>query len=180
MKKMILGALLLLASFTASAASVSIFNPQVVQGSGDVISFQPNGTQFTFGSDFNDAPEAVAVSWNSALTGAAQGLVDFEVSSTLVDWSLSIFDGATETVLTSNNVSNTAVSALFNMTSGTVYTLVMTGTAVISSFTASFAYPPSVSEVPLPAAVWLFGSVLMGGLAMRRRSQKLNAQAVAA
>ena len=35
---------------------------------------------------------------------------------------------------------------------------------------ASFAYVPSVSEVPVPAAAWLFGSALMSlGLARRRK-----------
>ena len=179
MKKLILGAVLLLVSFTASAASVTISNPQVIEGSGSVMSVDASGAQFTFGSEFV-APESVAVSWNTTLTGISLGLVDFDVSSTLVDWSLSIFDGVNETVLSANNLANSSVSSLFTMTGGTVYTLVMTGTAAISSFTASFAYPPSVSEVPLPAAVWLFGSVLLGGLAMRRRSQKMNAQAVAA
>ena len=35
---------------------------------------------------------------------------------------------------------------------------------------SSFAYVPSVSEVPVPAAAWLFGSALMSlGLARRRK-----------
>lgn len=180
MKKFLLGAMLMLASFAASAASVSITNPTVTMGSGNVLSIELPGTQYTFGSEFVEG-EAVSLSWSSELTGAALGLVDFNVSSTLVDWSLSIFDGISTTVLSSDNLANTAVSSLFTMASGTVYSIIMTGTAAISSFNVGFAYPPAVSEVPLPAAVWLFGSVLLGGLAMRRRSQKLGRQqAVAA
>ncbi|MCD8512172.1 MAG: PEP-CTERM sorting domain-containing protein [Nitrincola sp.] len=35
-----------------------------------------------------------------------------------------------------------------------------------------------VSEVPLPAAFWLFGTALVGGLAFRRnRMKKLSTQA---
>lgn len=34
--------------------------------------------------------------------------------------------------------------------------------------------PPPVSEVPLPAAVWLFGSALLGGFAVRRKRQKVK------
>ncbi|QEW06235.1 hypothetical protein [Nitrincola iocasae] len=179
MKKLLLGAVLMLASFAVSAASVSITNPTVTTGSGNVASFTAPDIQYTFGSAF-DAGEAVSLSWDTELTGAALAQANFSVSSTLVDWSLSIFDGLNETVLTSNNAANTLVSSLFTMASGTVYNIVMTGTAAISSFTVGFSYPPAVSEVPLPAAVWLFGSVLLGGLALRRRSRKENMQAVAA
>ncbi|WP_036519932.1 VPLPA-CTERM sorting domain-containing protein [Nitrincola sp. A-D6] len=169
----------MLASFAASAASVSINNPTVLAGSGDVLSINLPATQYTFGSEFVPG-EATSVSWDTVLTGASMGLVNFNVSSTLLDWSLSIFDGSSTTVLTSNNADNSVVSSLFTMSSGIVYNLIMTGTSAINSFTVGFAYPPAVSEVPLPAAVWLFGSVLLGGLALRRRSKKENMQAVAA
>ena len=178
MKKILLGAMLMLASFTASAASVSIANATTT-GSGLLTQVTIPTIQYTFGSDF-ETGEAVAISWDSELTGASAGLVDFSVSSTLADWSLSIFDGVNTTQLTSGNAANTFIPSLFTMTSGTVYNILMNGTAAITSFTVGFTYPPSVSEVPLPAAVWLFGSVLFGGLALRRRSRKANMQAVAA
>ncbi|WP_417585092.1 hypothetical protein [Nitrincola sp.] len=168
MKKFLLGAMLLLVSFAASAASVSISNPVATTGSGDLTPVVIPTVQYTFGTDF-EVGELVSLSWDTELTGAAMGLVDFNVSSTLVNWSLSIFDGITTTELTSNNDANTLVSSLFTMASGTVYNIIMTGTAAITSFTVGFSYPPEVSEVPLPAAVWLFGSVLLGGLALRRR-----------
>ncbi|WP_225307580.1 hypothetical protein [Nitrincola iocasae] len=177
MKKFLFGAMLLLVSFAASAASVSISNPVVTTGSGDLTQLAIPTVQYTFGTDFV-VGESVSLSWDTELTGAALGLVDFNVSSTLVNWSLSIFDGITTTELTSNNDANTLVSSLFTMASGTVYNIIMTGTAAINSFTVGFSYPPEVSEVPLPAAVWLFGSVLLGGLALRRR--KAQQVAVAA
>ncbi|WP_417585090.1 hypothetical protein [Nitrincola sp.] len=178
MKKLLLGAVLMLASFAVSAASVSITNPTTT-GSGSVMSFTAPDIQYTFGSGF-EAGESVSLSWDTELTGAALAQTNFSVTSTLVDWSLSIFDGVNTTVLTSDNLANTLVSSLFTMASGTVYSIIMSGTAAISSFTVGFSYPPAVSEVPLPAAVWLFGSVLLGGLALRRRSRKENMQAVAA
>ncbi|KGK42903.1 hypothetical protein LH51_04035 [Nitrincola sp. A-D6] len=168
MKKFLLGVMLMLASFAASAASVSITNPTVTTGSGGVVTFAVPGTQYTFGSNFV-AGEAVSVSMDTELTGAALAQVDFSVSSTLVNWTFSIFDGLSTTVLTSGNNANTLVSSLFTMMSGTVYNIIITGTAAITSFTVGFSYPPAISEVPLPAAIWLFGSVLLGGLAMRRR-----------
>lgn len=179
MKKFLLGTVMMLAAFTASAASVSITNPTVTTGSGELLEVTIPSVQYTFGSDFA-AGEAVALTWDTQLTGAALGLVDFSLSSTLANWSMSIFDGMNETVLTSGNAANTFVSSLFTMTGGTVYNIIMTGTAAITSFSVGFSYPPSVSEVPLPAAVWLFGSVLLGGLALRRRSKKETIQAVAA
>jgi hypothetical protein len=178
MKKILLGAMLMLASFTASAASVSIANATST-GSGLLTQVTIPTIQYTFGSDFQTG-EAVSISWDTELTGSSKSLVDFSVSSTLADWSLSIFDGANTTQLTSGNAANTFIPSLFTMASGTVYNIIMTGTAAITSFTIGFTYPPSVSEVPLPAAVWLFGSVLLGGLALRRRSKKENMQAVAA
>ncbi|WP_286304107.1 VPLPA-CTERM sorting domain-containing protein [Methylophaga marina] len=39
-----------------------------------------------------------------------------------------------------------------------------------SVYADNFTYTPSVSEVPVPAAAWLFASGLMGFTAMRRRS----------
>ncbi|KGK43342.1 hypothetical protein LH51_00575 [Nitrincola sp. A-D6] len=178
MKKLLLGAMLMLASFATSAASVSIGNATST-GSGLLTQVTTPTIQYTFGSNF-ETGEAVAIAWDTQLTGASQALVDFSVSSTLADWSMSIFDGVNETQLTSGNAANTFIPTLFTMTSGTLYNLIMTGTAAITSFTVGFTYPPSVSEVPLPAAVWLFGSVLFGGLALRRRSRKANMQAVAA
>jgi len=45
-----------------------------------------------------------------------------------------------------------------------------------SKLEVSGVYCPPISEVPLPAAVWLFGSGLMGFMAVRRRT-KANQQA---
>ncbi len=45
-----------------------------------------------------------------------------------------------------------------------------TATAVISNFSA-----PAISNVPVPAAVWLFGSGLVGLIGMRKKSSKITA-----
>lgn len=178
MKKFLLGAILMMASFSALAGSISITNPTTT-GSGLLTEVTIPTIQYTLGSDFN-TNEAVELFWDAELTGAALGLVDFTVSSSLANWSLSIFDGLEETVLSTGNQQNSIVTTMFTMTGNTVYNIIMTGTAAITSFTVGFTYPPSIAEVPLPAAVWLFGSILMGGLAMRRRSLKGKLQAVAA
>ncbi|MFN3880666.1 MAG: hypothetical protein ACK4L8_04470 [Nitrincola lacisaponensis] len=179
MKKLLLATVLMLMSFSVSAVSVSITNPSVMHGSGILLEVITPNVQYTFGGDFFGSGEIVALSWDSKMSGASLDLIDFTVSTTLADWSLSIFDGLNETVLTSGNAANTSVSSLFTMTGGTVYSIIMTGTAAITSFAVGFTYPLSVAEVPLPATLWLFGSVLLGGLSLlRRRSEKLRIQSV--
>ncbi|KGK40903.1 hypothetical protein LH51_18750 [Nitrincola sp. A-D6] len=180
MKKLLLGAVLMLASFTASAGTVTITNPTVIQGSGFITEVSTPTGEYIFGGDFFEASETVELSWNSQLTGFAQGLVNFSVSSSLDNWSLSVLDGGVKKLLTGNNAANTAVFAPFTKNGGTIYNLIMTGTTAISSFSVGFSYPVEVTQTPLPAAVWLFGSVLLGGLALRRRSKNANMQAVVA
>ncbi|WP_417585941.1 hypothetical protein [Nitrincola sp.] len=178
MKKLLLGAVLILASFTASAGSVSITNPTIIQGSGFITDVSTATGEYIFGGAFFEADEAVTLSWDSQLTGFAQGLVNFSVSSSLANWTLSVLEGGVETVLTSNNAANSSVFAPFTKNGGTIYNLIITGTATISSFSVGFTYPVEVTQTPLPAAVWLFGSVLLGGLTLRRRLSKTNRQAI--
>lgn len=180
MKKILLGAVLMLASFTASAGSVTISNPTVTQGSGFITEVSTPTGEYIFGGNFFEVGETVELSWDSQLTGFAQGLVNYSVSSTLDNWSLSVLEGGVETLLTGNNAANTAIFAPFTKNGGTIYNLIMTGTATISSFSVGYTYPIGVTETPLPAAVWLFGSVLLGGLALRRRSKNANMQAITA
>lgn len=171
MKKLILAAVLMFASFAVNAASVNI-----TPVSGAVLVANGDGVYFQLGSEST---------FQLALEGASQAIANISFTASLSDWSYSLFEGtntAVSAMLTDGVFgANTQQGFTLTMLSSAVYTLVLSGNAGTSiGFITNFDVPFEVSEVPLPAAVWLFGSVLLGGLAMRRRSQKMNAQAVAA
>ena len=168
MKKLILGLVLMLSSFMVNAASVTI-SPTLTSWGGYTTGLQ----------DF----EVFQLSQDSFSLGQAT----VELTTSLNDWSFSLYSGTdvenTNSLILSGGtiLSNVKTSFTFSMIGGEIYSLMVSGSRGDNpSFTTAFTLPVEVSEVPLPAAVWLFGSVLLGGLAMRRRSQKMNAQAVAA
>ncbi|WP_151669227.1 hypothetical protein [Nitrincola schmidtii] len=169
MKKLILGAVLMLASFVVSAASVSItpVSGAIQLSAGD---YYQAGNTSTFQLELN---------------GIDTGIASVGFTASLSDWSYSLFEGTdtsgTPAFSAGTFVANSAQGFSLTMVSSVIYSLVLSGDVGTSfGFLTTFNVPIEVSEVPLPAAVWLFGSVLLGGLAMRRRSQKMNVQAVAA
>lgn len=176
-KKIILGTLLLVASFVTSAASVSITNPSVILGEATVSTLLIPGKLFTFAGDVT--PGATSIAWEAELTGAYSATVNLVTSATLNDWTVSILGTGAGSV---GNAIGTETTTPFTIYSGTVYTIVVSGIAALDHFSVAFNYPPVltdiVSEVPVPAAVWLFGSVIAGAFAMRRRAA--NKAAVAA
>ena len=178
MKKLILGAVLMLASFAVSAASFNISNPTVT-GSGVVFSATDNGV-----TAIAPLGTTAGATFAGQLVGAASATANFEVFVTgLTNWSFSVVNNVTNEVV--GSLSNQTTVGEFVAVSATVlgsaiYSLVFSGTVTNPLYVNATFVPVALSDVPLPAAVWLFGSVLLGGLAMRRRSQKMNAQAVAA
>ena len=178
MKKLILGAVLMFASFAASAASFNINNPTYT-GTGSYFSETDNGV-LALGTMGTTAGST----FTGQLVGAASATANFEVFvSGLTNWSFSVIDSATNVVvdsITGQTTTGTYVPVSTSVLGGVIYSLAFTGTVTDPLYVNATFVPVALSDVPLPAAVWLFGSVLLGGLAMRRRSQKMNAQAVAA
>ncbi|MFN3880752.1 MAG: hypothetical protein ACK4L8_04900 [Nitrincola lacisaponensis] len=186
MKRLMTGIVLLLASTLASAATVTISNPVAVTGfEGDqssvpVSSFFTTDTSVT--ASFLDGmnayqPFRIELDVLTSVTGA----LSFDLATSVDEWAVSIVNTATNVVteLGSWFVLNQAgqlTGLLAEVEADTVYKLVVYGDYLHDmDFSRDFTLTLSniaLSEVPLPAAVWLFGSVLLGGLALRRKRQK--------
>lgn len=188
MKKIIAAASILFLSFTtAQAAPVLIdFNSESFF---NVSSFTTQGVTFSkglFNLETGNTPNS---------TVGIRGFVDFSgpdpfkavigggtnfVSIDLGDFGsdadnifLSVFDAA-DNLLGSTSQLCCSVSEMVTLSlafEGISYALFgSSGTFDNSVYADNFIYNASVSEVPLPAAVWLFASGLMGFAAIRRRS----------
>lgn len=191
MKRFMTGVVLLLASTLASAATVTISNPVAVTGiEGDqssvpVSSFFTTDTSAT--ASFLDGMNAFQpFRIELDVLTSATGALSFDLATSVDEWAVSIVNTATNVVteLGSWFVLNQAgqlTGLLAEVEADTVYKLVVYGDYLYDMGTSrDFTLTLSniaLSEVPLPAAVWLFGSVLLGGLALRRKRQKsLSAQ----
>ena len=104
--------------------------------------------------------EAWTLNWNSARTGAK--IMSTEIPDSLFQFEL--YQGAT---LVDSGAGDTLI--LSGLTSGSSYELVIKnmGSAVA-------VYSGIISAVPLPAAVILFGSVLLGMFAFSKRRKFSN------
>ena len=182
-KQVAFGLGLLLCTSLASAAQIS---------AGSTIAFF--GTSTTAGSlpDSGAGSLAVTFAQVAATTGDFSGLVPTGSAATFADpigWDATgaINDPAPGGQLWAVS---TAPLASFLLGSGTasetdngLLEIVATGTLTLLGFNdtpGSFVFnetgltfsAQAVSEVPLPAAAWLFGSALMGLVAVRRRAVK--------
>lgn len=189
MKKILTTAIILFSSFiaTAHAAPVTInFNSEPLF---NVSSYTTQGVTFSKGSA--NLSTEVAPTGSLAIRGNSFSSVDpfkaviaggaKSVSVDLGDYGqdldkifLSVYD------IANNLLGTTSVNCC---TSSTMVTLSLAfedisyaifgtigGQFKNSVYADNFTYTPSVSEVPVPAAAWLFASGLMGFTAMRRRS----------
>lgn len=184
MKKMLFGLVLMMASFAVSAATISIGNPTVTPGSFYL------GTPGYSNSLLTDTQRTDTINSGYALLGGS--LTTSWVLSSDVDASFSLgvsgsgasgMNSWTVSILSSGGalLASGALGSVFEnlmIAAGDTLTAVVAGT-ISSNIFASKSYTASlslsniaVSEVPLPAAVWLFGSVLMGAVALRRRKAR--------
>ena len=185
MKKLILGALLMFTALTINAAPIVFENPVVTSPNvgtvtsgivGDV--YEVNGSGFGIGTN-----TPIDVDIEAYNTASSPLLVNLFADITFANWSMTILENGSQIWNSGDQSGNQFLTASISMSpASSIYNIILNGTSTqLGGFNVKFAYPPeAIGEVPLPAAVWLFGSVLLGGLAMRRRSQKMNAQAVAA
>jgi len=161
MKKWLISLVLFFAPLYVNAASLTISNPVISQGLAVVVPGQNSQYVFAFEQIKSGS---VNLTLDAALSGAVDKILDMNVTSYLHNWSLSILEQSSglSTNLVVNSILDTQ-NISFAFLAGTVYQFVFTGTSPLRHFSIE------ISEVPLPAAFWLFGSVIMGGIAIKRR-----------
>lgn len=190
MKKLLIGVVLMLASSLATSATISISNPTVTNSnliigpSSSLVSNQGSFRTDTINSNLF-LGGTFRAEWNIEASNDSSFTLDMtSTHSNRTNWSVSIFDVASGVW----NSYNYGSSFDLVMTAGNSLKVAMTGAISSSIFQAkSFDTTLSisnltnleVSEVPLPAAVWLFGSVLLGGLAVRRKAAQKRQLALA-
>ncbi|KGK42905.1 hypothetical protein LH51_04045 [Nitrincola sp. A-D6] len=184
MQKLLLGLILMMASFAVSAAPITIGNPTVSPGSfyWGTPGFTNTALTDTLRTDTIQSGYAIlggplSTSWQlSSDVDASFSLgVNATGTSGMSSWTVSILNSGGD-LLTSGSLGS--VFAGLMISAGDTLTAVIAGAMSFNpfaskSFTTSLALSNiQIAETPLPAAVWLFGSVLMGGLALRRRKAR--------
>lgn len=170
MKKWLISLAFFLAPLSVNSASLSIDNPVISQGTAIAVPGQASHYVFAFEQI---ASGSVTLTLEAMLTGAIDTVLDLNITTYLQNWSLSIIDQTqgVSTLLISNSIMDTQ-SLSISMLATSVYQLVFTGVTPLKHFSIEIN---EISKIPLPAAVWLFGSVLLGGVAVkRRRSARLH------
>ncbi|KGK41301.1 hypothetical protein LH51_16100 [Nitrincola sp. A-D6] len=185
MKRIITGMLLLLVSALASAASVTISNPTATTGVDEynvpVASFVTTDTTATLNlvDGGLDAFQPFAIELD--LLTSATGTLSFDMATSLDEWTVSIVNTVTNITTQLGNwfvpdLAGELTGLTTDVESGIAYKLLVFGGYAKDPLGSSRNFNLTmsnieVSEVPLPAAVWLFGSVLLGGLALRRKKR---------
>lgn len=84
-------------------------------------------------------------------------------------------NGGPAFTLTPNTSSQLLEAAFSDLAANVAHSLLVTGTDVLGrgtgSYGGSFQLSINTSEVPVPAAIWLFGSALLGLTGLKRRQQ---------
>lgn len=187
MRKLSLLVIFLIVPMFASAASLTISNPVKLAGpslaEASIVSFSGSALSAELSSVSN--LQAFGVQFDLTITSSSPVTLSFDANvNNNLPWSVSLLseDGTTSF---GSALSNGFTGIVFNsgqLEAFTTYKLLVQGDQAFlfgTNRSLSIALDNIVvSEVPLPAAVWLFGSALIGGLAIRRkRLKKLTSQA---
>lgn len=169
----------------ASGATISMFNKTTNDGvytleAGQVLALgydpaqvdrigflrirEGNGTTFNDGDTFDQNSVYSSVTSNSGSIVALLNGTSAELSYTG-----NTFDVLGTTTVGTSNSYYAGVAFLFHSSSGNI---VFKGTSTFNGGQTRGVYP-NISAVPIPAAVWLFGSALIGmaGVGYRRKRQ---------
>lgn len=170
-----LSVVLLLCSFQAGAATLLTLSKTTGGTNSNVTSVTPSSpasSDTTVSGTGNIASnKTFSFTWNLNLTSAPKLILGIANTGSLSSFNF-VFKhsgGSTVYSTTSTGVSPTLLSGL---TDG-LYKVIVSGrtsTGTAGNNTTSFTY--SVPSVPVPAAVWLFGSALMGLVGVSRRKAK--------
>lgn len=161
MKNLFVTLLLSMLSFTASAATLNIDEFDVVFEAADVVtSSQPSlPTSFQTSFDIN------------TLVNSFNELSVFEThpnggDSDTTFSQYSLFDSSNNIVSSAALAGLSAFSFAFQALADTAYTLELFGTLGSSPTRVHLS---GVAQTPIPAALWLFGPLMVGLLAFRKR-----------
>lgn len=169
MKKTMLFFAALLFTFNVNAASLSLVGADgnagtVVNGSGDVVTanWSANGTGGTTISD----------SFTASTDVATTGTLSLTFNPLIPRTSVSIFDGVTTSMLDVVRVGSLGVlEYTWMLEAATDYVIsVMIGRGAAGS-NYDLRLDSGISEVPVPAALWLFAPALLGFLGLRRKAK---------
>lgn len=165
MKKIIFAALIWAISSVATAATVTLSVPTLdipgtLNSSAPIVSLTDDLVQGSF--QFQSATPGTAYSASWTLTVDSPVSYEFDVGSLY---------GASASIFSEGVALFTAISGgsyIGTLATG-IYTIIANGITTARG-TGGIQFDLYVSEVPVPAAVWLFGSVIAGAFAMRRRA----------
>ena len=184
MKKILPALLLLLISNLSYSATITIGDPTIGAVGGffhnDMVSDQERTDYIRINTrPFYGQSPAQTITFTSFWTISSTHDVDITLNistnnrpnefTNMSNWSTSILD-------MDNNILSTepvGESHSISLSSDENLRVRLLGQIVRSdspTFVATLSFSEDIGEVPLPAAVWLFGSILLGGLVMRRKA----------
>ncbi|MEQ1637578.1 MAG: FxDxF family PEP-CTERM protein [Methylococcales bacterium] len=155
----------LMAPIVSEAATYNI-SPDPITTSASFAAGPVNGV-FSDTFNFNVVPN---VGGSSSVTN-----IGFSLANGLITSFAAVIDGTINLVLSTTPTGTGAILSVLSQTFGTLstgaHTLVVSGTAVNASYGGNININP-VGAVPVPAAVWLFGSALVGLMGVSGRKKK--------
>ena len=160
---------------TTKALAVITLTLVNVAANSATFTINPNPVETSAG--FNNGPinGGFTDTWNftvsKPVTGAAS-VTNIGINNTNISGFKAVIDGTYQLLTTTaNGVLNTA-SGVFNLATGGHY-LTISGTGANgASYGGNLAVSTSVGAVPVPGAVWLFGSALAGLVGLTRKKAK--------
>ncbi len=135
-----------------NSADIYLYGNNSLTANGSTLGTSLNGSAAATAADGPDVnfPTGMGSGWGNAETAFS--------STAKVGQSMSFYD------LIGNAVSNATATKYTNSAGAAMWTLAANGTL-------TYAAPTVVSAVPVPAAVWLFGSGLLGLVGISRRKK---------
>jgi hypothetical protein len=183
-KSIVLSATILVLSINVSAATlVEDFSDPFPQWESDWLGINSNiqnvyGAGSTTGADFlwitdgdgiTGLGEAVQINFNATF-GASLTSFSMDID-TNVDTSIEIYDASGSTLLSSDLVTTGSYQNVYVVSSNGISGFSLSSSSQIEGNTAIDNVIVNTSVVPVPAAVWLFGSGLIGLIGIARRKK---------
>lgn len=167
MKKLVKTVVLSMALVAPIVSEAAIYNitPNPITTSASFSAGPVNG-DFKDTFNFSVVPN---VGGSSSITN-----IGFDLKGGLITSFSAVIDGTINLVLTQSTITGGAILSVLSQTFGALsqgaHTLVVTGTGINASYGGNLNISP-VGAVPVPGAVWLFGSALVGLMGLSRKKK---------